>query len=399
MASVSQSHDSEKLDFSENLLEKLPSELLLPIVKFTSDFASVWISPAVYLLIDDFGKEIVETILEASEPKQIRVLFNHIVLLKLGIHPSTSLDDFKLHEVTSWTQFKEQSIHRELMLDPSFIAYSQTRKSMIYELLPNKISPVVMHAILQDAYKIERLTHLCHKYFLNRCKTFEFFEPIEVKNNRYYHYFVHDVDPPSWIELKRITRAFWYIQAFYELMINSGKLQWPSSDLNSLRNMDIEMFIGDAQLYPTKNAALTVAIYLREAHEDFLDQPEKHLTSLSQLPDPVDAPVLFLPIEQRFEDPTSDLRRHIVSPLDDVRGIPGLFVPRVCLTQIKISPLRKQPPYQYFRRLGFAIWDRKRMFGFGLANEDGQTEIIFNVRELIFKYLSILPPELAVERF
>ncbi|TGO16654.1 hypothetical protein BTUL_0025g00080 [Botrytis tulipae] len=392
MESIPRSHDYEKLDFSENPFEKLPRELLLSIVKFNSDLASIWslssVSPAVYLLIDDFGKEIVETILEASEPKQIRVLFNHIVLLKLGIQLSTSLDDFKLHDVRSWTQFKEQSIHCELILDPSFNAYSQT---------------LVMHAILQDAYKIERLTHLCHKYFLNRCKTFEFFEPVELKNNRYYRvdvvqskyrkYFVHDVEPPSWIELKRITRAF------YGLKNNSGKLRWPSSDLNSLRNMDIEMFIGDAQLYPAKNAALTVALYLNEAHEDFLDQPEKHLTSLSQLPDPVDAPVLFLPIEQKFEDPKSDLWRQSISHLDDVRGIPGLFVPRMCLTHLKVSPLREQPPYHHFRRLGFAIWDRKRMFCFGLANEDAQPEIFYNVRELISKYLSILPPELAVERF
>lgn len=274
---------------------------------------------------------------------------------------------------------------------------------MIYELLPNKILPVFMHAILQDAYKIEKLTHLCHKYFLNRCKTFEFFGPVELKNNRYYRvdvvqskhrkYFVHNVEPPSWIELKRITRAFWYIQAFYELKNNSGKLQWPSSDLNSPRNMDVEMLIGDAELYPATNAALTVALYLNEAHEDFLDQPEKHLTFLSQLPDPIDAPVLFLPIEQKFEDPKSDLWRKSISHLDDVRGIPSLFNPRVCLTHLKVSPLREQPPYNHFRRLGFAVWDRKRMFCFGLANEDAQPELIYNVIEFVFKYLSIFPQE------
>lgn len=75
MESIPRSHDYEKLDFSGNTFEKLPRELLLPIVKLTSDLPSVWslssVSPAVYLLTDGFGKEIVETILEASESKQI----------------------------------------------------------------------------------------------------------------------------------------------------------------------------------------------------------------------------------------------------------------------------------------------------------------------------------------
>ncbi|TGO19974.1 hypothetical protein BPAE_0325g00010 [Botrytis paeoniae] len=235
--------------------KNFPRELLLSIVKFTSDLASVWslssILPAVYLLIDDFGKEIVEAVLEASERKQIRVLFNHIVLLKLGMHPSTSLDDSKMHDVRSWTQFREQSIDLELLRDPYFVARSQTR---------------------------------------------------------------------------------------------------------------------DAKLYPAKNAALTVALYLKEAHEDFLNQPGKHLTSFLRLPNPVDAPVLFLPVEQKFEDPKSDPWRQSVSHLDDVRGIPGLVVPRVCLTHLKVSPLGEQPPYHHFRRLGFATWDRKRMFDFELTN-------------------------------
>ncbi|KAF7941803.1 uncharacterized protein EAE97_006640 [Botrytis byssoidea] len=275
MESIPRSHDYEKLDFSENPFEKLPRELLLPIVKFTSDLASVWslssVSPAVHLLIDDFGKEIVETILEASEPKQIRVLFTHI-------------------------------------------------------------------------------------------------------------YFVHDVEPPSWIELKRITRAIWYIQAIIPENFNGPAQTLIASEIWILKSLwEMHSFI------PQKNAALTVALYLSEAHEDFLDQPEKYLTSFSQLPDPVDALVLVLPIEQKFEDPKSDLWRQSISHLDDFRGIPGLFVPRRTTT---VPPL-----------LGFAIWDRKRMFCFGLANKDGQPEIIYNVRELIFKYLSILPPESAVERF
>ncbi|THV45523.1 hypothetical protein BGAL_0479g00090 [Botrytis galanthina] len=142
--------------------------------------------------------------------------------------------------------------------------------------------------------------------------------------------------------------------------------------------MDVEMFIGDAELYPDKNAALTVALYLSEAYEDFLDQPEKHLTFFSQLPDPIDAPVLFLPTEQKFEDPKSDLWRQGSCHLDDVRGIPGLFIPRGCVTHLKVFPLTEQPPYHHFRRLWFAIWDRKRMFCFGLANEDAQPELIYN---------------------
>ncbi|KAF5870615.1 putative gpi anchored protein [Botrytis fragariae] len=275
------SHDYEKLDFSENLFEKLPRELLLPIVKLTSDLASAWslssVSSAVYYLIDGFGKEIVETFLEASEPEKLQIIFGHIVLLRLGEHPSKSMDEFKDRQRFSALNKIGRPFTAQTPANHTFMDNNNRAFKSKYELLPEEVSSVIIRAVLRTAYNISQLTYICHKHFLDRCESFEFSEPIhlrssrpgsflEVKLSEYRKYSVRNVTfpLPSWIEQKRITQTFWYIQMFYDLKNNSQNLRWANPDLDRLKSMNVKSFHNNPGCKALENAILTAALYPRE---------------------------------------------------------------------------------------------------------------------------------------
>ncbi|TGO46439.1 hypothetical protein BCON_0325g00070 [Botryotinia convoluta] len=366
MESIPQSHDYEKLDFSENKFEKLPRELLLPIVKSTSDLASVW--------------KIVETVLEASESEKLQIAFGHIALLRLVKHPSTSMDEFKKGRKFSALNKIDKSFTAQLPANHTTMDNDNRAFKSEYQLLPEEVSPVIIRTILRTAYNINQLTYLCHKHFLDRCESFESSEPIhlrysglrglvDVKLTECRKYSVRNVSSlPSWIEQNRITQAFWYIQIFYDLKNNSQKLRWTNIDLDRLRNMDIESFHDNSGRNPLENAILTAALYLREMSQgpSFHSIDQREFRTL-RLPRPDENVSVVLPVEPKFADPRSDGWGESARYIDHSSSIPGIFIPCIYLTCIKSSP-RTDIPYECFRRLGFALWDPKRMFAFRLAN-------------------------------
>ncbi|KAJ8062939.1 hypothetical protein OCU04_008186 [Sclerotinia nivalis] len=187
---------------------------------------------------------------------------------------------------------------------------------------------MVIHTILRTAYKINRLMGLCHKHFLDRFKSLEFSEPTHLRHFHYgpidvgrsecRKYSVRDVSPASWIEEKRITRAFWYIQMFYDLKNNSEKLRWTNSDLDRLRSMDTEEFYGTTFYDGVKNAILTAALYLREASDEILIQPAQQTVPFLQFPRLLrTSSIISFPEEQKFEDLKSDIWREGAHRLDD----------------------------------------------------------------------------------
>lgn len=273
MASQSESQPHEN---GNDPFEQLPKDILLPMVKLTSDLATIWslsrASRAVYLLIDEFGKEIFETVLNASEPKRIRTLIGPIALLKLGMHPSRSLDEFKERYNGGWN-----NVVRNWVNDPEAKDIPRDKDARIdypFSLLPEGISVTVIHTILREAYNISRLTHLCHKHFLDRCEAFEFSELLrarftcrgcflDLEKSECRKYFVRDTGPVSWMEEKRIALGFWFIQMFYDLKNGSPKLQWTTSDLDVLRSMNVEGFFEEQAKYcPILNSFLTALLYL-----------------------------------------------------------------------------------------------------------------------------------------
>lgn len=73
-----------------------------------------------------------------------------------------------------------------------------------------------------------------------------------------------EASAPSWIEQKRLAREFWHIQLFYDLKNNCKNLQCAESDLEKLRNADIEAFYETRPFTAEGNTVLTAALYLTE---------------------------------------------------------------------------------------------------------------------------------------
>lgn len=176
---------------------------------------------------------------------------------------------------------------------------------------------------------------------------------------------------------------------FYDLKNNAEKLQWTKSDLDKLRSMDADGFYDRPPRCPIGSAILTVALYLSEASEGLIVNTTQNTISDIQLPQPAENVSVIVLAEPKFEGSKSDGWGQGADRIDhSPSSIPGIFVP-LCLLMLPVFT-RVEYSSARFRRFGFAIWDRKRMFAFGLANGPGPSEIVApNRRELLFKYLTL----------
>ncbi|KAF7950196.1 hypothetical protein EAE96_007487 [Botrytis aclada] len=182
---------------------------------------------------------------------------------------------------------------------------------------------------------------------------------------------------------------------FYDLKNNSQSPRWTNSDLDRLKSMNIESFHDNPGRNALENATLTAALYLRETSQELLfHSTNQNETQTLRLPRPAKNISFVLPVEPKFPDSKLDgWGEGAQSISNSPTSIPGLFIPFISFRNPRLYPPIKVVPYEHFRRLGFAIWDRKRMFAFGLANEARKYEVFYNAREMTFKYLSILPQE------
>lgn len=94
-----------------------------------------------------------------------------------------------------------------------------------------------------------------------------------------------------------------------------------------------------------------------------------------QLPHPSESLSVILPIEPEFENGKLDRWCESAYSFGSIYAVLGVLLPAVLARCDRASP-QSVISYDRFRRLGFAIWDRKRMFAFGLANEPGNTELM-----------------------
>lgn len=144
-------------NFAADPFERLPRDILLPLVKLTSDFATLWslsiVSRAVHQVIDDFGKEIFEKAMHASELEQIWFFFRPIALLKLRIHPSTSLKEFKQRHVGSWISVRNHLNKSSSLNDVPIVDRWNIVRSRL-ALLPENTPPSVIHKLLRTSYNI-----------------------------------------------------------------------------------------------------------------------------------------------------------------------------------------------------------------------------------------------------
>lgn len=128
-------------NIGRDLLQQLPIELLLDILKKCPDFTSLWsmvnTSPRLSSLFDNNALEIVEAVLDSAVPTPIRSLMRAVIHIRT-----------RSFECQTWEEERNFSL--------------ATRSS---QALGPATSPAVLRKFVGLAHKIHVLAHLC----INRC--------------------------------------------------------------------------------------------------------------------------------------------------------------------------------------------------------------------------------------
>jgi hypothetical protein len=151
---------------------KLPSPILLLIIKLSSDLSSFRdldkASPTIASLFDECGPEIIEAIMTTSLPEQIRNLIRAVVAVRCGSVTSRSLDAFietylgcervckmflhiaGLRSTNPASDNSPETCSRCAIKPPAF-------------RIPSSTPRLVLRGILDLAHQIQRLIDFCLK--------------------------------------------------------------------------------------------------------------------------------------------------------------------------------------------------------------------------------------------
>lgn len=394
-------------------LERLPPELLLPIVSSLPGLDTLWnlmrASPNTFRLFNCHAMAVTEGILSGPNsilPPKVQELVRGVILARSKALPFKNLYDFQVRFMCGlFDLFLARDIEL-IPLGPGTLSISNP--------------PVaVLRSVVATAYQVSALSQACLASCLERSRALRVLHPVDPKIcytddydrpdemirafDRKYPGApakTADAGQPTWVEEMRVVRAIWIIQMVGEmrcLSANKANMIWPDEDIDSFNKMDlIDLF----RFYRTNyqgeeiRSAMEYLTTLREATDDvYYRLPRPPAAS------PVTRWTTALPIP---EDTTwvvrgyvKDREFHRLRPGSPVpAGARPIKAPKYSedhswgktetalkcdsfgvdffrdLTSNGVGP-RESPitgvRFDSFRPLGFAFWDRWRMHLLGLA--------------------------------
>ncbi|KAF4635163.1 hypothetical protein G7Y89_g2926 [Cudoniella acicularis] len=335
-------------------MEELAAEILLVVISQLSDLPSlrnlINASPAAFRLFKTYGVEITESILTSGNTtKQIPEIIRLIALIRSSSLPIHGLQEFKTRVVAQC------------------MVQVPTADAFLPESLSKDIPSVVLRSILASAHRISLLTPNCLSYYLDQLQTIKPEVPVDGnfsygrgrrrkaarKHPESRRLLVEKLEPPAWIEVQRVERAFWRVQFFYDLKMAASQslLSWSAADLESLQNMEPKDLYDDTR-YPEFEEINTIVDYIQ------------HLRA-RKASDLQVSGVLPLP-STSFENSNWPI---LVPGKEDIMHLPieapALWIFRGISHNIN-HPLR-YISFESFRRFGLALWSQERVASLGLV--------------------------------
>ncbi|KAH8815740.1 hypothetical protein F5884DRAFT_191133 [Xylogone sp. PMI_703] len=353
---------------------RLPTEILLKIIKISPSFSSLWSivnsSQTMAILLNKFAAEIIETTIKATATGQMQELIRAVlraqVSCRLGLEEARNL------------VCKKYPVPTPLSADEI-----QDSKSLYY--------------FLSIAHNIHVLAHACCDHYIKASLAIS--PSAFIKFNRYNgdvlawydeaegcSYEPRETGPPSWVEEQRVIKALWRIQFFFELNISrkAGTLDWPEDDLKTLASTSVPSFytIRDFEI----EQILTVYEFIQDLikREGYTEDDYR----LPVVPAKDSFNVKCAPTPRPLRNYREDKLHQSLVRLDAAPLSLGFWW-RMSRTH-NYSPL-KNIPFDPYRRLGFALWDQKRMTDLGFSEPDGRA--LLNSEKYYYTWRSILTEE------
>lgn len=424
-------------------LDDLAPETLLAILTELTDLDSLYnlvvASPKSWRLFNKYAWLITEAVLSSPDSllaPGIQQFIRALILMRNSQEPFACPDDF----VYFVHKHMAKNCDNGIKYDDLDNLTATVTASLAAAITLGKPTSEILWSVVATARHISVLTHGCLEFYLD-CIRSPFFIPKSLDNT-----FKHidlgdptppcmkdfegtplvtaDIGPPGWVEETRVSRALWFVQLAHEMILSAP--QWRNRYENGAEFRNPQELIRNNVNHSVINGPAeevkTVMMYL----ESLRTQPETKQTGpyyrLPQPPKGYSDTGWITPLpelrQQEWKDghcyrlvyPNKVVEFALPPDMEDMKGEPSRStVARWDQTCVAIdgpsinieywagisSDMFSSPivgvRFDSYRRLGFALWDRKRMFFLGLIPGLYETWSFEKTAQYNFAWESILP--------
>ncbi|KAL6901464.1 hypothetical protein GGI43DRAFT_357408 [Trichoderma evansii] len=430
-------------------MDGLAPETLLAIMTELTDLDSLYnlivASPIAWRLFNKYAWLITETVLSSPDSllaPGIQQFIRALILIRNSRGPFSCPGDF----VYFIHKHMAKNCDNGIKYDDLDNLTATVTTSLAAAITADKPSAEILWSIVATARHISVLTHSCLDFYLDRIRSPSFSPeyldnilkpidepaPLSMKEFEGTPLVTADIGPPSWVEETRVLRALWFVQLAHEMILSAP--QWRNYENGAEYKSPQEFIRGNVNHSVINGPAeevKTVVEYL-ESLETHLERKQK--VPYYRLPHPPEGYsdagwVTPLPElrQQEWKDgicyrlvyPNKVVEfnlppdtKELSSDTKDIKGEPSKSTvsrwDQTCVaidgpcTNIEYwagisSDMLSSPivgvKFDSYRRLGFALWDRKRMFFLGLIPGLYESWSFEKTAQYIFAWESILPEE------
>lgn len=427
-------------------LDDLAPETLLAIMTELTDLDSLYTlivaSPKAWRLFNEYAHLITEPVLSSPDSllaPGVQQFIRALILIRNSQKPFACPDDF----VHFFHKHMAKNTDNGIKYDDLDNLTARITASLATAITVDKPPGDILWSVVATARHVSVLTHGCLEFYLTRIRS-PSFTPKYLDSTRNCidpgdptppcmldfegtPLVTADIGQPSWVEETRVLRALWFVQLAHEMILSAP--QWRNSKNGAIfkkpqdfirENVNHSVINGPAE------EVKTVMIYL----ESLRTQPETTQRGpYYHLPRPPkgysDAGwVTTLPElrQQEWEDgqcyrlvyPNKVVEFDLPPEMKEIKDGPSRSTvsrwDQTCVaidgpsTNIEYwaglsSDMLSSPiigvTFNSYRRLGFALWDRKRMFFLGFIPGLYETWSFEKIAQYNFAWESILPAEEA----
>ncbi|UPL02391.1 hypothetical protein LCI18_013325 [Fusarium solani-melongenae] len=236
-------------------IERLPPELLLPIVSSLPDLDTLWnlmrASPHTFRFFHCHAIAAIEGILSGPKsilPPTVQELIRGVILARSNALPFKNLSDFQAHFMRRFLDLFPEEELELTPLGPGTLSVSNTTVAALLSVVATAYQvSALSQACLASCLERSRALQVLHPVDPKICYTDDFDHPDEMIRafDRKYPLApakMADAGQPTWMEEMRAVRAIWTIQMVGEmrrLSANKANMSWPEEDIDSLNQMDL----------------------------------------------------------------------------------------------------------------------------------------------------------------
>lgn len=430
-------------------LDDLAPETLLAIITELTDLDSLYnlivASPIAWRLFNKYARLITETVLSSPDSllaPGIQQFIRALILIRNSQKPFSCPDDF----IYFIHKHMAKNCDNGIKYDDLDNLTAAVTPSLAAAITVGKPPSEILWSVVATARHVSVLTHSCLEFYLVRIRSPSFTpkyldnglkpidpdEPAPPYMNDYdgTPLVTADIGPPGWVEETRVLRALWFVQLAQEMILSAP--EWKNFE-NGAKFKNSQEFIRGNVNHSLINGPAEEVKTVMEYLESLGTQPEAEQKGpYYRLPRPPkgysDAGWIMPLPELRQQEWKDGLCYRLVYPnkvvefelpldakelspdMKDMKGEPSRSTvsrwDQTCTaidgpcTNIEYwagisSDMLSSPivgvKFDSYRRLGFALWDRKRMFFLGLIPGLYETWSFEKTAQYIFAWESILP--------